>query len=91
MTSTSSASNARPSSAVSTRPGSLHFVDWLALVLMIVGSVNWGLVGAVNFDLVAAMFGPGSMLSRIVYALVGLAGLYGIAMALKLSNLDKAA
>jgi uncharacterized membrane protein YuzA (DUF378 family) len=56
---------------------------WLSLVLMIVGSLNWGLVGAANFDLVAALFGQGSTLSRIVYTLVGLAGIYGIALALR--------
>ena len=59
---------------------------WMSLVVMIVGSINWGLVGAANFDLVAALFGEGSMLSRIVYGLVGLAGLYGIALALRLAR-----
>ena len=46
----------------------------LALVLVIVGAVNWGLVGIAQFDLVATIFGAGSMLARIVYALVGIAG-----------------
>lgn len=51
----------------------LHLV---ALVLAIIGAVNWGLVGLFQFDLVAALFGgQGAALSRIVYALVGLAGL----------------
>jgi uncharacterized protein len=48
---------------------------WIALVLVVVGAVNWGLVGLFQFDLVAALFGPASALSRLVYALVGLAGL----------------
>ncbi|NUZ08027.1 DUF378 domain-containing protein [Piscinibacter koreensis] len=61
-------------------------VAWLSLVLMIIGALNWGLVGAANFDLVAALFGQGSALSRIVYALVGLAGIYGIALALRLGK-----
>lgn len=54
---------------------------WLALVLVIVGAVNWGLVGLFQFDLVAALFGAGSPISRVVYSLVGLAGcvLAGIA------------
>jgi uncharacterized protein len=48
---------------------------WIALVLVIVGAVNWGLVGLAQFDLVAALFGGQSAaLSRVVYALVGLAG-----------------
>jgi uncharacterized protein len=48
---------------------------WIALVLSVVGAVNWGLVGLFQFDLVAALFGPASGLSRLVYSLVGLAGL----------------
>ncbi len=48
---------------------------WFALVLVIVGAVNWGLVGLFQFDLVAALFGAASALSRIVYSLVGLAGI----------------
>ena len=47
---------------------------WLALTLVIIGAVNWGLVGLIQFDLVAALFGPASALSRAVYSLVGLAG-----------------
>ncbi len=50
---------------------------WLvAFVLVVVGAVNWGLVGLAQFDLVATLFGgSASVLSRIVYSLVGLAGL----------------
>ena len=73
-------------SPTSSPASALHAVGWVALVLMIVGSLNWGLVGVANFDLVAAIFGQGSLLSRIVYALVGLAGLYGIALALRLGR-----
>jgi uncharacterized membrane protein YuzA (DUF378 family) len=87
LTSSSSNSGLAPSGSNTTR--SLGLIDWLALALMIVGSINWGLVGAVNFDLVAAILGEGSVPSRIVYALVGLAGLYGIAMAIKLGNRNK--
>jgi uncharacterized membrane protein YuzA (DUF378 family) len=65
---------------------SLGPVAWLSLALMIIGSLNWGLVGVANFDLVAAIFGQGSVLSRVVYALVGLAGIYGIALALRLGR-----
>lgn len=52
-------------------------VDWIAVVLVLVGGLNWGLVGFFNFDLVAKLFGDMSMLSRIVYGLVGLSALYG--------------
>ena len=51
-------------------------LDLVANVLLVVGGLNWGLVGAANFDLVAAIFGPMSPLSRIVYVLVGLAAIY---------------
>lgn len=54
-------------------------MDTLALILVIVGALNWGLIGLFGFDLVATLFGgQEAMLSRIVYALVGLAGLYSI-------------
>lgn len=53
-------------------------LDLVATILIVVGGLNWGLVGAANFDLVAAIFGPMSPLSRIVYVLVGLAALYRI-------------
>lgn len=54
-------------------------MDTLALVLVIIGALNWGLIGLLNFDLVATIFGgQTSLLSRIVYSLVGLAGLYSL-------------
>ncbi|HMA02508.1 MAG: DUF378 domain-containing protein [Gemmatimonas sp.] len=53
-------------------------LDLVATILLVVGGLNWGLVGAANFDLVAAIFGPMSPLSRIVYVVVGLAALYRI-------------
>ena len=53
-------------------------LDLLAVILLIVGGLNWGLVGAANFDLVAALFGAGTPLARIVYVLVGLAAVYQI-------------
>lgn len=48
------------------------------LLLVIVGGVNWGLVGAFDFNLVSALFGEGSVLSRIVYVVVGLSALWQI-------------
>jgi uncharacterized membrane protein YuzA (DUF378 family) len=70
--------DARVNSAIAPTTNALSVVDWIALVLLIVGGINWGLVGAFNFDLVAAIFGNGTTLSRIVYILVGLAALYTI-------------
>lgn len=60
-----------------------NVLDWIALVLVIVGGLNWGLVGLLQFDLVAAIFGAGSLLANIVYILVGLAALYMIYYATK--------
>ncbi|MBP6930099.1 DUF378 domain-containing protein [Patescibacteria group bacterium] len=55
----------------------LGTVDWLVLVLVIVGGLNWGLVGFFQFDLVAWIFGDAAnVLARIVYALVGLSAVY---------------
>ena len=51
-------------------------LTYLALTIAIIGAVNWGLIGAFRFDLVAALFGEMSVLSRIVYVLVGVRGLY---------------
>ncbi len=62
----------------------------IAMVLLIVGGLNWGLVGLFNFDLVAALFGgtvgTHSTLSRIVYVLVGLAALYGFTLLAPMSS-----
>jgi len=54
----------------------LSVLDWLALVLVIVGGLNWGLVGALDFNLVATIFGDMSGISRVVYVLVGLSAVY---------------
>jgi len=56
--------------------GKLKGLDWLALILVIVGGLNWGLVGLFDFDLVATIFGEMSAVSRIVYTLVGLAAIW---------------
>ncbi|MFS0824514.1 DUF378 domain-containing protein [Bacillus sp. 1P02SD] len=55
-----------------------------ALALVIIGAINWGLIGFFQFDLVAAIFGgQDSILSRIVYSLVGLSGLYCLSLLFK--------
>lgn len=55
-------------------------MNTVALVLMIVGALNWLLVGLFQFNLVAWIFGAGTILARIVYSVVGLAAIWGIAM-----------
>jgi hypothetical protein len=64
----------------------LSALDWVALVLLVVGGLNWGLVGLFNFDLVAAIFGDMSALSRIVYTVVGVCAVYVIATSGKLAR-----
>ena len=61
----------------------MRAINLLTLTLVIVGGLNWGLVGAFDFDLVAAIFGPMSALSRLVYILVGLSALWQIVPLLK--------
>mgnify|MGYP000109748371 CR=1 FL=1 len=56
----------------------MKIIDKIALVLVIIGAINWGLIGLFQFDLVATLFGAMSILSRIVYGLVGLSGLWAI-------------
>lgn len=56
-------------------------IDKIALILVIIGAINWGLVGFLSFDLVAWVFGgQTALLARVVYALVGLAGLWCISL-----------
>lgn len=56
----------------------MKIVDTIALILIIIGAVNWGLVGFFEFDLVATIFGDMNTFARIVYAIIGIAGLYSI-------------
>ena len=53
-------------------------IDYIALVLVVIGAINWGLVGILDFDLVRVLFGDMSILSRIIYIVIGVAGLYSL-------------
>ncbi|MBN4049372.1 DUF378 domain-containing protein [Clostridium estertheticum] len=53
-------------------------LDTTALVLVIIGAVNWGLIGFFRFDLVSSLFGTGTAFTRIIFSLVGIAGLYSL-------------
>jgi uncharacterized membrane protein YuzA (DUF378 family) len=59
----------------------LNVLDWIALILVIVGGLNWGLVGLFGFDLVAWIFSAVYFIARIVYILVALAAIYMIIIA----------
>lgn len=63
-------------------------LDCTSLTIAIIGAVNWGLIGFFRFDLVAFLFGDMSWLSRIIYALVGLCGLYLISFYMRLDDED---
>lgn len=55
----------------------LNVLDWIALAVLVIGGINWGLIGLFQYDLVANLFGgQGDMVSRIIYSLVGLSALY---------------
>lgn len=56
----------------------MKVLDYTILTLVIVGAINWGLIGFFDFDLVSTLFGQMSLLSRIIYAAVGIGGLYAI-------------
>lgn len=56
----------------------------IALFIIIIGAINWGLIGFFNFDLIASLFGgQSSMISRIIYAIVGISGLIVISLLFK--------
>lgn len=65
----------------------LKALDLVALILLIVGGLNWGLVGLFGFDLVATLFGMASVVSNIVYILVGLSAVYTAIILMKLERM----
>ena len=64
----------------------MKVIDYIALILVIIGAINWGLIGLFGFDLVATLFGSMSIISRIVYTLVGIAGLWSIRFFAKIED-----
>jgi len=64
----------------------MKYLDCTALTIAIIGALNWGLIGLFNFNLVSFLFGDMSWLSRIVYILVGICGLYIITFYMRLSG-----
>ena len=56
----------------------MKIIDRIALVVVIIGAINWGLIGVFNFNLVDMIFGDMTIIARIVYALVGISGLWAI-------------
>lgn len=64
----------------------MKILYYVSLTLVIVGALNWLLIGLFNFDLVATLFGSMSILSRIVYSLVGVAGIISIGLYSKIND-----
>ena len=64
----------------------LSALDWIALILLVIGGLNWLLVGLFSFDLVAAIFGDMSAVARIVYVIVGLCAIYMLIISGKLGK-----
>ena len=56
----------------------MKIIDKIALILIIIGAINWGLIGLFKFNLVELIFGDMTILARLVYSLVGISGLWGI-------------
>lgn len=70
----------------------MRALNLITLILVIVGAINWGLIGAFEFNLVTALFGVDSTLTRLVYILVGLSGIYQlIPLSRTLASSDRAA
>lgn len=66
----------------------MKILNWIAFILVVVGGLNWGLVGLLDFNLVTAIFGDG-MLTKIVYDLVGLSAIYMVFFGGKMMNCCK--
>ena len=63
-----------------------NWLDYTLLTLVIIGAINWGLIGFFRFDLIASLFGQLSAISRIIYAIVGIAGIYSLILFWKLKT-----
>ncbi len=64
----------------------LSALDWIALILLIIGGLNWLLVGLFEFDLVAAIFGGVPIIAKIIYVIVGLCAIYTLIISAKLGK-----
>lgn len=64
----------------------MKILNCIALTLVIIGALNWLLVGLINFNLVDTLFGAGSILSKIIYIIVGIAGIWSLTFYSKVSD-----
>ncbi len=77
-----------PERRVALREGNfvMSAVDYIAMVLLIIGGLNWGMVGLFNIDVVSTIFGAESALTRVIFVLVGIAALYSIYLSAKMAS-----
>lgn len=78
-----------PERRLTARPhqrSAMSALDYLAMALLIIGGLNWGMVGLFEVDMVATLFGQGSPLSRVIYVLVGVAALYSVYTTAKMAG-----
>jgi uncharacterized protein len=80
----------RRSTGMSGGKSKLNALDWIAVALLTLGGLNWGAVGLLNIDVVAAVFGTQTPVSRILYVIVGLSALYSIYTSSKMAASKKA-
>ncbi len=66
---------------------SLNYIDWIAIIILAIGGLNWGLVGIFGLDLVGFIFGEMSILSRIVYLIVGISAIYVFGLSFQLAKI----
>lgn len=64
----------------------MKIFDTICLLLVIIGAINWGLIGLFDFNLVSAIFGAGTLFSNIIYILVGISGLYSLSFFARLRD-----
>lgn len=63
-------------------------IDYTALTIVIIGAINWGLIGFFNFNLVSFIFGASVLICRIIYAVVGICGLYLLSLYGRVANMS---
>lgn len=66
----------------------MKFLDSIALILIIIGAVNWGLIGFFQFNLIDTLFGTMTAFSRVIYSLVGISGIYSLSFFAKNKYID---
>ena len=78
----------RSAAMTQTAAGPTHMAaaEWIPMILLAIGGINWGLIGLFDFNLVERIFGDGSLLTRIIYVAVGISALYSLYMSGRMSR-----